>query len=810
VLSMEHPAPNAFTKEDERAVELLASQAAIAIQNAQQHEITKRAKESLEALHEAAEAMAGSPDFTEVLQIIVGKAMEMFGADSSALWPYDDTQGRFIRDEPVTAGISARQLEKLIEEEPKPGRTSYTVLEKGWIGLGNILSREADFLGQTTRGLLKRIKVMSFQGVALKVANEPVGVLYVNYKRPRSFDESDRRRMENFARYAALSLMKARLSHEVKTAALMSRVAASMTALGESEATLLAVKSGMQSAVGCDAVVLYTYDPIKCKLDYPPTHVGVHDPEDAWPAGELHANALEYVLLQRDELHIAEQISKDDLFKGKRFALREHIESCVAIPLIAAGQKVGVMFVNYRTRHRFSKDELISIQLFANQAAVAISNAQLYEQAQRRGDALAGLSQAGRAITGSLSLVDTLHQISQQALRVIKGACEGCFSHVALREGDALNYISASSEEMLETLRRRAARVSLRPARARGKNRRRFGIAGRAVVSGKVQNIGDVRNNSDYVPLWPEIKSQLSVPLKIAKEIIGVLSIEHPNFDAFSVEDVQNVELLAAQAAVAIHNAKQFEELQKALEELKKTRGQVGSAMALAWMGMATNTWRHSIEGNAINVRNTVAEFLLPEIRRSKLSPAKRRRVEEWLELVETEAETILERPITPPLSDEEGIESVPVNDFIKGWIKEFWKNRESAKGVKPVFRKAMDDAVSINCSPDWLGRAFDHLANNALKAMAKSPTRRLTITSRLTDNSVKLAFIDTGKGIPGSIRVKLFNARIKTPKGKGLGMGLLIAKAIVETYQGDIWIEATGPSGTTVALRFPVGEGEE
>src|SRR5205085_2936967 len=95
------------------------------------------------------------------------------------------------------------------------------------------------------------------------------------------------------------------------------------------------------------------------------------------------------------------------------------------------------------------------IRLFSLQVAVAISNAQLHDQAQKRLEALGGLYEANREITSSLDTKKTLREIARQALQVIgpAGKAKGCFSHVALKDGSKLDFIWSSSPKILQFLR---------------------------------------------------------------------------------------------------------------------------------------------------------------------------------------------------------------------------------------------------------------------------------------------------------------------------------------------------------------------
>ena len=140
----------------------------------------------------------------------------------------------------------------------------------------------------------------SFQGIALRVGDEPLGVLYVNYRQPHALGEEDRRPLENLATYAALSLKKARLLDQVRKAKQAAEVVAQVTALGDLRATLASVTQGTQEAVGCDAVVLFVYDQITGKLDYPPTMVGVRYPDRVARSQELEPISIPSEMLRRD------------------------------------------------------------------------------------------------------------------------------------------------------------------------------------------------------------------------------------------------------------------------------------------------------------------------------------------------------------------------------------------------------------------------------------------------------------------------------------------------------------------------------
>ncbi len=715
VVWIHYSEPRDFPNYEIEALQLFVNQAAIAYDSA-------RRMEELDHMRKAAEAMAGTLDPSQVLQQIVKSASEVLQADSSAIWSYDNVRNQFFPEELVAYGIPTNKLERFQKTEPKKGGTADTVMGRGWVGVMDISDPQYNFMGPSTVKLLKSIGAKSFQGVALKVGNEKLGVLYANYNRLRSFTEEDRRTLETFAYHAALAHKKARLLAQVSKARDAAKVVAQVTVLGDREATLLSVAMGTQQAMGCDVVTLYVYEQATGKLDYPPIMIGVSNPQKATRYREVPLNSIVYEMLRQDDLYIVPTIAEDALFKDRRFAQDERIESCIAIPLKVAEQKVGVMFVNYHSPHSFTADELTNIQLFANQAAVAIRNTQLYQaehrytqtlqaiqttsaavssvlesnillpmitnkaaeifiapatslmlwdehqenlviraafglsdeyqQSQRipryivdkiiaeenlrpqafnirhkpigdpklveseglynvlvapltigkeligilnvyskgeshqfeekekelaaifanhaaiainnaklhertkeQAETLEGLYEAGRAITGSLAMDETLKRISEQALHVVGAQSqEGCFSHVALLEENRLCFIAGFPLEILDDLQQNVGEIDLLRDTKKG-------IAGLAVITRQSKNELEVSNGTNWIPLREgvNVHSQLSVPLQIGERVIGVLSIEHAKPAAFSNEDVKNIESLAAQAAIAIENARLFD-----------------------------------------------------------------------------------------------------------------------------------------------------------------------------------------------------------------------------------------------------------
>ena len=565
VMWIHYDKPRHFSESEIDALQLYVNHAAIAYDGAQR-------VEELEQLSQAAQSMSKVSDLKQTLRTIVEEAAKMFEADFSTIWSYDSGRGQFLPEELVAVGYSEKEWQKFKEKEPQPGGWTYTALQEGWVSAPDLSNLEHTFLMESKREILKQYGIASFQAIALKVGDEPIGVLYVSYKQPRTFGEEDRRSLESFAAHAALALRNAKLLDQVSKAKTAARVVAQVTALGDHNATLNSIAKGTLEAVRCDAVVLYVYDQVTNKLDHPPTMVGVRYQDRATRYRKVLLDSIVYKMLESDEPYIVESITGDDLFKDSRFARDEGIESCMAITLKAAGQKVGMMFVNYHTPHRFTSEELTDIKLFADQAAVAVRNAQLHERIQRRARALQALHEAGNAVTSSLDLNTILNRIAEQAWRL--AGCQDnqiSFASIGLVEKMTARLVATYPPEELA----RARDILGEECYLRGEGNGRIGIVGRAIKTGEPQLAHDVTSDPDYWVCDPAIRSELTVPIKIGNDVIGVINVEHPDLNAFDEDDRDALESLAAGAAVAIHNARLFEDArelpeQKALVKLSK------------------------------------------------------------------------------------------------------------------------------------------------------------------------------------------------------------------------------------------------
>jgi len=108
------------------------------------------------------------------------------------------------------------------------------------------------------------------------------------------------------------------------------------------------------------------------------------------------------------------------------------------------------------------------------------------------------------------------------------------------------------------------------------------------------------------------------------------------------------------------------------------------------------------------------------------------------------------------------------------------------------------------------MSRAITNLLENATNAINESNTNLKTVTARTSYNAdihfARLEIMDSGPGIPGNVRDRMFEPYFSTKKA-GTGLGLVIVKSIISDHKGFIRVRDNQPSGTIISIELPTRE---
>jgi two-component system, NtrC family, nitrogen regulation sensor histidine kinase NtrY len=112
-----------------------------------------------------------------------------------------------------------------------------------------------------------------------------------------------------------------------------------------------------------------------------------------------------------------------------------------------------------------------------------------------------------------------------------------------------------------------------------------------------------------------------------------------------------------------------------------------------------------------------------------------------------------------------------------------------------------------VEADPLQLGRVFTNILKNAIQSIPADRSGNIAATLQVRGKRVFVHFSDNGKGIPETLREKIFSPNFST-KNSGMGLGLAISKKIVEQLGGQIAYQTKVGEGTTFTIELPVLQG--
>jgi sigma-B regulation protein RsbU (phosphoserine phosphatase) len=227
--------------------------------------------------------------------------------------------------------------------------------------------------------------------------------------------------------------------------------------------------------------------------------------------------------------------------------------SQLAVPMRRKGKVIGALNLLNEIEGAFTPQDEVLLRQFAAHVAVAIENARLFESERQYTDTLQTLAEIGREMSSILDLDELLGRLAGLTKRLI---AYRTFGILLLNE-------STGSLEMKVAVRydRGAESKSMRLGE---------GLVGWAALHKEPVLVSDVSQDPRYVNLVDDVRSELVVPMLLKDRCIGVFDLESPELDAFTREHQELLTLLASQAAVAIDNARLYEEVRRNEERIEK------------------------------------------------------------------------------------------------------------------------------------------------------------------------------------------------------------------------------------------------
>jgi len=195
----------------------------------------------------------------------------------------------------------------------------------------------------------------------------------------------------------------------------------------------------------------------------------------------------------------------------------------------------------------------VILRQFAAAVSTALMNARLFEQQRLDAEAFETLAEIGREVAAVLDLNELLSRIAQLARRVVDYRTFGIL--LLDQQSKMLEMkVAVKYDEKIEL-----------PKVALGE-----GLVGYAAFHREPVLVPDVSKDPRYIRVVDDVRSELAVPMLLKDRCVGVFDLESPELDAFSKRDVEILTLLASQAAVAIENARLYQEASNNEARLEK------------------------------------------------------------------------------------------------------------------------------------------------------------------------------------------------------------------------------------------------
>ncbi len=406
--------------------------------------------------------------------------------------------------------------------------------------------------------------------VPIQVHGVIIGVLSIYTFVIRDFSDLEKQLLTDYATQIGLALEAERRK---KTFKRLLDIGDDFTQLitREPKGVLQEITKGACEVTGADCAVIYPYDATREEfydIDLV-AHHGLYHPLDLKDRPRKKGMGA-YVVREGELVRSDIEQEDPDMLKSP-FISREGIKAFMGIALKVAGRVLGILYVDFRAPHRFGDEEKDTIRLFAHQAALAIDNSRLYQQATTRAEALKKLHEVGPALVSIAGapggLETTLTQIAQNAQTVLGADLVDLYQYIQSRNEYILPPIQVGERYDSTVRKDRIYEDDVICSIVKNKKPSYFPEAQSEPTLTQPYTVVRPDAPEKRFVEREDVKSTAIVPLIAGTEVMGVLFASYRSPQIFPQLQRELIEMFASQAAIAIRNARLFEQ-RRALQEI--------------------------------------------------------------------------------------------------------------------------------------------------------------------------------------------------------------------------------------------------
>ena len=508
---------------------------------------------------------------------------------------------------------------------------------------------------------------------------------------------------------------------------------------------------------------------------------------DSLPTTFQEAMSSGWPYITQSVLDLASTAVSADVIAGLETMLAENgAQTVVVIPLVSKGRMLGAMLLPAH-KPQINHEELYMLVSFAEQAATAIDNAQLFEETVRRVSELTILRQVALAAASSTGLDDLLIRVADVV--------------------STLLYRDLFSFSLIDRERGKVVRVQtphgLPEEWKSYETTLGQGVIGQVAETGNLMIVDDVSQEPLYVDSGVGTRSEMAVPLKIGGKVVGVINVESDKIGAFNLDDARFLEVLAEQLSGAIERVGLYDSLNEHAAQVERALEEVREADNLKTRIIQNVS--HELRTPLTYITSYVDLLLLDKHLLNEQQ-------KEMLDIVANKADGLvhlIEDFVTLQTIDATLLrrKEIPVEHLVDEAL-DSCRVLAKQQGTELV-HDVKGDLPLLDIDPFRVRQVFDNLLANAIKFSPDGGA--IKVKARFNGDQMLVSVSDSGIGISQEQQERIFERFYQVDGGAtrrfgGAGLGLSICHQIVTAHGGTMSVESDGipGQGSTFSFTLP------
>ncbi len=507
----------------------------------------------LAALNVIAASINQTQNLDQALKTALAKIEAAFGLQYSEIWLLDKQHNSlFLRTHRGLPTEFTRQVPSFKIGQGLAGTVAKTKRPL----LITDLATNLQFLRQRA----KRYNLQGALGIPLLAQEQVVGVMNIFFRKSPRISTETITSLETVGHLIGATIENARLfdklQKQTKELSALYETALATGSVLDTDILLHRLHEQTQKSISPDALIvaLYKHDINQFEIALVCEHGKIITPQTNSGYSFKKGGLFSEVMRSRQPLLVTDLQSHH--ISSVPELISHPARTWLGVPLIARNQIIGVVSIQSFKPYAFSQTERRFLEAIANQVAVALDNARLFESERRRRQEIEAVQRGSLSLIASLELPQVLEAILKATLNLIPAMD----THIFLYSDEKKLTFGAA----MWADGRRLSHPFSEP--------RPHGLTYTVARSGKMIIVEDMKTH----PLFSDTPSEwdgsiLGIPLKIGNRVVGVMSIAFQQARRFPQTDLDTLNLLAVQAAIAIENARLFERSQKEINRRKET-----------------------------------------------------------------------------------------------------------------------------------------------------------------------------------------------------------------------------------------------